>query len=219
MKKSFTTGLIILLPFALTVWVVVYLFDLFTNPLFNLMESLLLWFEKHQNPHLFHPIHHRSFIIFLSRIGALILTFAFIVILGFLGRRFFAKNYLKGASSWIFRIPIIGTIYRLTKDLTKAVLSGDKKTFKETVLIPFPSAETYTIGFVTGEIPFEIKRILPQADMTVFVPTAPHPISGYILFASKTQIHSLPISIEDTFRFLLSCGVVFPETNPPSHAS
>jgi uncharacterized membrane protein len=207
MKKSFSTGLILLLPFALTFWVVRYLFDLFTNPLFNLIETVLLWLEKTQGLTL---LHHTGFVTFVSRFLALVLTFVFIIVLGFLGRRFFFHAMLKTANNLIFRIPIIGTIYRLTKDITKSLFSSEKKTFQETVIIPFPSSETYSVGFVTGEVPPDIKKVIPETDVIVFVPTAPHPISGYILFSPKKSVHSVEVSVEDTFKFLLSCGVIKP---------
>ncbi len=208
MKKSFSTGLIFLLPFALTFWVVRYLFDLFTNPLFNFIEKGLLWIEKNQGLTL---LHHTGFVTFLSRFLALVLTFLFILFLGFLGRRFFFNALLKTMSQIIFRIPIVGTIYRLTKDLTKSIFSSEKKTFEKTILIPFPSPDTYSVGFITGQTPLEIKQVIPQADAIVFVPTAPHPISGYILFAPSTSLHSVEISVEETFKFLLSCGAIHPK--------
>lgn len=199
--------MIILLPFALTIWVVNYLFDLFTNPLFNIIEKTLLWYEKQQGLSL---LHHETLVTFLSRIAALVLTFFFIVLLGYLGRKFFFSALLKFTNTVIIRIPVVGTIYRLTKDITKAMLSTEQKTFQETVLVPFPSPDTHTVGFVTGKIPDIFKAVIPHADLTVFVPTAPHPISGYILFCPKKVLHSVDVSIEDTFKFLLSCGVIHP---------
>jgi len=205
MKKYFSTGLVILLPFGLTVWIVRYLFDLFTNPLFNILEKITLRFEGVQG-----QLQHETLVTFLSRIAALILTFFFIVALGYLARKFFFKAILKFTNETIFKIPVIGSIYRLTKDLTKAMLSTEQKTFKETILVPFPSSETYSVGFVTSDIPEVLKKVIPGADVTVFVPTAPHPISGYVLFCAKSATCSVDISVEETFKFLLSCGVIQP---------
>lgn len=214
MKKYFSTGLIILLPFGLTVWIVVYLFDLFTNPVFNILEKTTLWLEKTQG---LTQLHHETLVTFLSRMTALILTFLFIIVLGYLARKFFFKDLIKLTNEIIIRIPVIGSIYRLTKDLTKAMLSTEQKTFKETILIPFPSSETYSVGFITGDVPDVLKKIIPSADVTVFVPTAPHPISGYVLFCSKSITPSVDISVEETFKFLLSCGMIQPGEPTPPH--
>jgi uncharacterized membrane protein len=214
MRKYFSTGLIILLPFGLTVWIVHYLFDLFTNPVFNLLEKTTLWLEKTQG---LTELHHETLVTFLSRITALVLTFLFIIALGYLARKFFFKDLLKLTNQVIFRIPVVGAIYRLTKDLTKAMLSTEQKTFKETILIPFPSPETYSVGFITGDVPDVLKKVIPNADITVFVPTAPHPISGYVLFCSKSATHAVDISVEETFKFLLSCGMIQPGEPTPPH--
>jgi uncharacterized membrane protein len=209
MKKSFSTGLIILLPFALSIWVLSYLFDLFTNPLYHLIEKLLILYEKNQGMIL---VQHDTFVSFMSRVAALVLTFFFIVVLGYLGRKFFFHSLMKATNKLIFKIPIVGTLYRLTKDITKAMLSSDQKTFKESILIPFPSKDTYSVGFVTGDVPQDLKDIIPSIDVTVFVPTAPHPISGYVLFCDRSSLKSLDVSVEDTFKFLVSCGVLHPPT-------
>ena len=95
------------------------------------------------------------------------------------------------------------------------MLSSDKKTFRETILIPFPSPETYSVGFITGDVPPDIKKYIPDTDVTVFVPTAPHPVSGYVLFCSKKAVQSIDVSVEDTFKFLLSCGVIAPPPKVP----
>jgi uncharacterized membrane protein len=207
MKKSLTTGLVILLPIALTIWVISYLFDLFTNPLFHLLEHLLLTYEKQQG---FTLLHHEMLTSFLSRIAALVATFFLIVILGFIARRFFFDASLKLFQRLVVHIPIAGTVYRLSKEITKAIFSSDQKTFKETVLTPFPSPETYTIGFVTGHPPAFLKKAVPQIDTTIFIPTAPHPISGYVLFCAKESLKNVNISVEETFKYLISCGVVSP---------
>ena len=207
MKKSFSTGLIILLPFALSIWVFKYLFDLFTNPIYHLIETILMAQESGVDQH--HALVH-----FISRIAALILTFFFIVLLGYLGRKFFFNSMMKATNNLIFRIPIVGTIYRLTKDIAKAMLSSDQKTFKESILIPFPGEEMYSVGFVTGDVPQDLKQIIPSVDVTVFVPTAPHPISGYVLFSPRSSLKPINVSVEDTIKFLVSCGVIHPPSKP-----
>lgn len=207
MKKSFSTGLIILLPFALSIWVLNYLFDLFTDPLYHLIETLLISYEKSQGIVI---VKHDFFVAFMSRTAALIFTFLFILLLGYLGRKFFFHSLMKATNKLIFKIPIVGTLYRLTKDITKAMLSSDQKTFKESILIPFPSEEMYSVGFVTGDVPHDLREIVPSVDVTVFVPTAPHPVSGYVLFCPRKSLKSIDVSVEDTFKFLVSCGVIHP---------
>lgn len=207
MKKYLSTGFIILLPIALTVWIVKYLFDLFTAPLYNIIEDLFIAYEKSQGLSL---LHHTTLVTFISRIVAFIFTFLLILGLGFLGRKFFFEKLVSWFSKILLKIPVVSTIYRLTKDVTKAMLATDQKMFKETVLVPFPSDNMHTLGFITGTTPPEILQHIPSSPITVFIPTAPHPISGYILFSDKESLPSVQISTEDTLKFLLSIGTAKP---------
>ena len=208
MKKYLSTGFVILLPIALTVWIIAYLLDLFTDPLYNMVESSIVWYEEQQGTI---PATHEHLVAFFSRTIAFLLTFLFVFLLGYCGRKFFFKPFLNITQGLLQKIPFIGTIYRLTKDVTHAMLSTDQKTFKQTVLIPFPSDKTHTVAFITGDVPIQLRKIIPSAEVTVFVPTAPHPISGYILFAPQSATHEIAISVEETFKFLLSCGVIQPK--------
>lgn len=208
MKHAFTTGLVMLLPIALTLWVISYLLDLFTSPLFHVVEEFLLQFGEKNH---ISWLHLSKTTAIISRLLALLLSLLVILGLGFAARRLFLDSVLTVLHRFIIKVPFIGTIYRLTKDLTKAMLGSDKKAFKQTVLIPFPGKNSsYTLGLVTGEIPPFIHFLIPDMNMTVFVPTAPHPISGYLLFCNRSSLQTLDISVEETFKFLVSCGTLYP---------
>ena len=209
MKKYLSTGLIILLPIALTAWIIAYLLELFSEPLYRITEKLVIWFETNQGWNL---THHETLVMIISRTIALIATFLLILGLGYLGRKFFFNAFLQIGNKIVARIPIVGTIYKLTKDLAKAMFSPDQKTFKQTILIPFPTEETRALVFITSDhIPPQIQEVIQDADLVDFVPTAPHPISGYLLFAPKSAITPVDISSEDAFKFLISCGIIHPK--------
>ncbi len=199
MKKYLLTGLAILLPFMLTIIVIVYLFDLFTEPFVGIIQS-------------FFP--NEKISVFLSRIAVLVFLFFLIFILGFFARKFFFKALLNWSNALFSRIPIIKGIYKLTKDVTNAMFTEGQKTFKETVLIPFPSGDSHALGFVTGEIPAKLREVISETEVSVFVPTAPHPISGFLLLTPKKFLHPVDITTEETFKFLLSFGTFHPEELP-----
>ncbi len=214
MKKYLLTGLITLLPIALTLMIVHYLFNLLTTPFVQPVESLLLAYEKTND---FQILHYDALVLFISRVIALFLLFGLILLLGYLGRKFFFHSTLHWTNQLFLRIPIIKTIYRISKDVTKAFFSPSGKTFKQTVLVPFPYPDAYALGFVTGDIPPSFKAVLPDVDVAVFVPTAPHPLSGFILMTSQKQLTPTDITTEEAFKFLVSCGVIHPgQPLPPS---
>jgi uncharacterized membrane protein len=69
------------------------------------------------------------------------------------------------------------------------------------------------VGFVVGTPGEEISRVLKTAPMSVFVPTAPNPTSGYIIIVPPDQITDLNMSVDDALKFIISLGVVVPGKN------
>jgi len=214
MKKYFFTGFITLLPLALTYIIVNWLFNLFATPLAGLTESIIIGHEEKLGLSL---EHHNTLVSFVSRVLALVILFVLILFLGFCGQKFLVGVFMKIPEKLFSRIPLVGTIFRLSKDITNAVFSDNKKTFKETVLLPFPHDHALAIGFVTGDTPESLKKEgLPETDLVIFVPTAPHPMSGYVLLAPKKIVRHVDVSVEDAFKFLISCGALHPGESPPS---
>jgi uncharacterized membrane protein len=207
-KKYFFTGFITLLPIALTLIIISWLFKLFTAPLAGITETIIFAYEKKLGLSL---VNHETLVLFLSRVFAFVLLLLFILFLGFCGQKFLIKVLLKIPERLFTQIPLVRTIYRLSHDITKAVFSENKKTFKKTVLLPFPHQDVLAVGFVTGETPpICNQKDIPHTDLAVFVPTAPHPMSGFVLLTPKNIVLPVDVSVEDAFKFLISCGVIHP---------
>jgi Uncharacterized conserved protein len=202
MKKYLLTGFVTLLPLTITVMIILWLFDALTTPFVGLVENLLLGYEEALG---FSFKHHEILVVFLSRVIVLIVLFLLILLLGFFGHKYFINGFFRVMSRFVMKIPFLKTIYRMTKEVTDAVFAQDEKTFKRTVLIPFPNEKTHTLGLVTSDVPAPIKKVI-DADLTIWVPTAPQPISGFLLMTTKDNVHETGISTEDAFKFLLSCG-------------
>ena len=213
MKRNLLSGLILLLPLAITIALFVFLVDLLTTPFLGSMEALLQFIGRtfSINLNLQAP-----YLVFLSRVLILIFLFFFVLILGFLGNRLFF-NWLVGTMHLIMgKIPLINTIYKVCKDIIEAVFSGNKKLFSRVVVVPFPSKKSKALGLVTGNAPCQVQDAsgshTPQKLLkSVFVPTSPHPISGFLLLIEAKHLDQTDISIEDAFKFLISCGMFVPE--------
>lgn len=203
-KKYLITGLITLLPIAVTIMIIGWLFRFFTTPLLGVAEAIVhaLGFQLKN---------HEELVTFVSRVLALVLLFGIILLLGYLGRKLFFEAMMRQANRLLMRIPFIKGIYRISRDVTKAAFAEGGKPFKSTVLIPFPHSEAHTLGFLTGDAPAACKKALPGIEQAVFIPTAPHPLQGYIILAPKKSLVDVNVSIEEAFKFLLACGAVHPE--------
>lgn len=207
MKKYFFTGLICLLPVVITLYVVLWILDLFTEPFMGIAKSLLHFYQESRG---LPPHHHEAIALFISRICILVILVIFIFVLGVLCQKITKKFTL----NIFYKIPLIPSIYRISKEVTKALVSPEGKTFKESVLVPFPKENTYALGLVTGEVPLPFKDKKIELEVTVFVPTAPHPLSGYLLLTPKKETLPVNLSTEEVFKFLLAAGAVTPEDAP-----
>ena len=207
MKKYFFTGFITILPIALTIIIVKWLFDVFTAPVVGMTEWLILNYET---PLSLWLKQHDTFILLISRMCAFAFLIIFIVALGICGQKFLQTYFTRFTDRIFSRIPLVKTIYRLSHDVTKAVFSDSQKAFKKTVLVPFPYPGTRAVGFVTGDAPSAFRKDRELTEIAVFVPTAPHPMSGFILLMPKNLALPVDVSVEDAFKFLISAGVLHP---------
>jgi len=205
MKKTFFSGLAILLPIAVTIAIIVWLIDFITKPFVGIIEKYL---EQGLTGYL-DVVQHKTLILAVSRVGAIIALFIIIVILGFLGRRFFFSYLIRKIQLLFEKIPYVKKIYKIVVEITKSFVKTEKnsKIFKGTVTVKFPSEDSDALGLITGDAPQEVQKVLGKKCQTVFVPTAPHPISGFLLMLSDDQTKKVDIETEDVFKFLISCGI------------
>jgi uncharacterized membrane protein len=207
MKKYFITGLVILMPVALTVMIIAFLFKFFTAPLVPFVTELFLKIEAMYNFEL-----TEALTVFVSRILALILLTLFILVLGMLARWFIIKHTIALAHRLIDRIPIVKTVFNVSRDIFGAIFSTDnKKAFEHPVIIPFPRPPFHAVGFRAGPVAAECQAKVNVPLTTVFLPTAPHPISGFLFLIDASQTHRVDMTNEDAVKFLVSCGIIQPE--------
>lgn len=203
MKKYFFTGLITLLPIALTIMLLVYILDFLTEPFIALIKNIVGEI----------PIKHKFFMTLVARIIILFGLFLVTTFIGFLVSKAFVNTITNLVQKIFQKIPFIKSVYNISKEIIGKIFSYNEKFFKETVLVKFPSENSYGIGFVTGEVPQEIKNLVSNIDTTVFIPTAPHPTQGFLLLTSRSDIITLPFSTEATFKLLISCGAINPNSS------
>ena len=211
MRKNLFSGLIILLPVAITFWFFRFFIDILTDPFVLQVQNTLLFISNNHYSLSSHP----NLLLVISRTIILIFLFGLVVLLGYLGKKIIFNWIEKRFLLLIYKIPLVNSIYRACKDIISSVFSEDKKMFNRVVAVPFPSKESRTLGLIAGVAPEEIQAKLPKSPTgapmkVVFIPTSPHPSSGFLLLTHEDEITSLDMSLEDAFKFLISCGIFVP---------
>ncbi len=207
MRKSLITGLIILMPLALTFLIFFFLIDLFTDPFLDITNELLIKLD------LTKFIQQQELLTFITRIITIVFLFFLIVLLGFFARVFFLKSLINIANSIFSRIPFVKTIYNATKDIVSAFLKDKKerKAFQRPIITHFPTKKSKCVSFVSGEIPKCCQEKIKEPLTPVFVPTAPHPISGYLIMVPTKDLCEISMTNEEAIKFTVSCGMLTPE--------
>jgi len=197
-KRYFLTGLLVLVPLAITIWVI--------TSLIHFLDQTLIWLPYDYQP-------RNLFGFDIPGLGV-VLTVSVILGIGLLASNLFGRQFLKLWEVILSRLPFINSIYSSIKQVSDTLFSESGRAFNKAVLIRYPDRDTYTIAFLTGEPSAEITKHLKGKHISVYVPTTPNPTSGYFLMVAKKDIVELDISVDQALKYVISMGVV-----PPSKKS
>jgi uncharacterized membrane protein len=208
MKKYFVTGLVFLLPLALTIAIVMFIVNFLTTPFLGIVRGFLEYFDLIETNVFF--LSTQEVQIGVSKIIILIFLFFFTVGLGALGRWVFVHYILNLWDYVLHRIPLFSSIYKTCQEVINTLFASTTNSFKQVVMVPFPSSETYSMGFVTAENIQGLPDRGADADarVAVFVPTTPNPTSGFVMMFKAKDLIYLDMKVEDAFKYIISCGVV-----------
>lgn len=200
-KKNIFTGLIVLIPLVLTLWVI--------YSLAHFLDQVVLFL-----PYEYQPYQLVGFNI--PGVGV-ILTIASIFLVGLIANNFFGKRFISLYEIILDKLPFVKSIYGGIKQVSDTLFSNNSNAFSKAVLIEFPDAKNYTFAFITGETDERISKILKGKYVNVYVPTTPNPTSGYTLMVPRNKIKEIDVSVDQALKYVISMGVVPPKSNTRSN--
>lgn len=201
MKKYFLTGLVTLLPLAVTIWVVHFFVDFLTKPfigLFSLLTDKL-------------PIQSPKLVTTLTQIFILAVLFALTFVIGFTGRRFFFTQIIRLGDRLLTKIPLVNKVYKTTKDIVNSLFGSKEKSFKQVVLLQFPYPGAYCIGLIAKESPQTCSDAENKELFSIYIPTTPNPSTGFLVMCEKKDLILLDMKTEEAIKYVVSCAVIQPE--------
>lgn len=208
MRKYFITGLVILLPLALTIAIVIFIFNLLTVPFLGIVKAVFDHYNLFEGGFLF--LNADQIQNLIAQILILACLFFIVIGLGFITRWFFFHTVIKFAEYIVKKIPLVNSIYKACKEVIKTLFTSKTKSFKQVVLVPFPNSETYSVGLITRENLAGLEGTSHAEAVAVFVPTAPNPTSGFLLMFKQSDIVYLDMKVEEAFKYVISCGMIHP---------
>lgn len=203
LRASFLTGLIVIAPVGLTIW---------------LIWSVIGWIDSVVLPLVPYDFQPEEYIgINLRGIGVIIFLL-FTIIVGWLAKGLLGRSLIRVAENVVQNVPVVRSIYSGVKQIAETVFAQSERSFEKACLFEYPRKGIWAIGFISTTAKGEVAdRAATSGDLvSVFVPTTPNPTSGFLLFFPREDIMELEMSVEDAAKLVISAGLVYPNPKDPS---
>jgi uncharacterized membrane protein len=198
LRKWLLAGLLVVVPVAITIWVLQWIIG-------TLDQTLLIL------PAAWHPDRLIGFRI--PGLGVL-LTLGILILVGAAASNIAGKRLMRLGDAIVHRIPVVRSIYSSVKQVSDTLFSESGNAFRVAVMIEWPRPSVWTIGFVTGTPGGDVVNYLNDGEyLSVYVPTTPNPTGGYFVMLRKSDCIELKMSVDEALKYVVSMGVVAPAVN------
>jgi uncharacterized membrane protein len=187
LKGKFITGLFVVIPLGITVFILKFLFNFADGILGSYLDSLFSAFTNRE--------YH------IPGLGMLT-GFVVIYLSGILATNVMGTRIIRWWDDLLSRIPLVKSIYSSSKQLTQVFREG-KTSYRKAVFVEWPRVGVRAVGFVTAEVMRDGEKLV-----VVYVPTMPNPTSGFALFFRESDVHDSGMTVEEAVKFVVSGGAV-----------
>ncbi|MDA0798043.1 MAG: DUF502 domain-containing protein [Chloroflexi bacterium] len=186
MSARFAVGVVVLVPVAITIVILQFVFNFLDDFLGPGIESLA----------------GRN----LPGVGLLAL-----LLLIFMVGLFAMSRFIRRASGRIERLvlklPGVGVVYSVGKKMTGSFSgTGAGEGFGRVVMVEYPRDQVWSLGFLTG-----FTQLDGELHAFVYLPTAPMPNSGWIAMISALRVFDTDVSPQEAMQAVLSSGLANPD--------
>jgi uncharacterized membrane protein len=188
LKAKFITGLFVVVPLGITVFILKFLFNFADGILGSYLDSIFSAFVVHRE-------YHIPGLGMLT--GAVVIYFS-----GLLASNVIGTRLLRWWDELLSKIPLVKSIYNSSKQLTQVFKEG-KTSYRRAVFVEWPRVGVRAVGFVTAEVERDGERLV-----VVYVPTMPNPTSGFALFFPESEVYESGMTVEEAVKFVVSGGAV-----------
>lgn len=187
LKRYFFTGLLVILPVTVSVFV--------------------LWRLFFALDHILGRFFHQYIGYDIPGVGLVVLL-ALIVGVGAVASNFIGRRLIMFMEKLVERIPVMRWIYRTVKQIFSTVLEEKSTSFRKVVLVEFPHKGTYSMAFLTAGPGGVFDDATGKRLVSVFLPTTPNPTSGYFLLVPEDEVVPLSMSVNDGLKVIVSAGAL-----------
>jgi uncharacterized membrane protein len=197
LRTYFLTGLIITGPVAITIW---------------LTWSFVTWVDNLVRP--FIPASYRPENFLPADVPGygLVIALVALTLLGFLAANLVGRTLVDLGETILGRMPIVRAIYRSLKQVFETLFADSGSSFRKVGLVEFPAPGMWSIVLYSQPPGPDIAGRLPGTDeyVSVFLPCAPNPTTGFFFYVARNSIIELEINAEAAATLVMSAGMIQP---------
>jgi len=214
-RQTLLTGVAIILPLIVTVYVLTIALDFVGNALEPFVR-LLQWLGVIEHVERVELIRllidlgiYTHVIDFLTELIVLCIFVAVVMVVGSVGRNRYGERIIDAADLTISSIPGVGTVYKSFRRMGDVMLTEGAENFQEVTLVQCLGEDIYVLGFKTNDSPIAIEDSAGHEDMVaVFLPMAPNPVTGgFLTYVSADDVYDVDMTVEEGVRSILTSGI------------
>jgi uncharacterized membrane protein len=195
-RNWFLTGLVVVGPLAVTVW---------------LIWSFINWVDGVVTPLVPPPYRPESYLPWPIPGTGLIIAFVALTLLGFLTANLVGRTLVGWGEGLLSRMPIVRPIYKTMKQIFETLFSKTGSSFRKVALVEFPAPGMWSLVFLSQPPGGDVADKLPRGEhVSVFLPCTPNPTTGFFFFVKRDELIELDITVENAMTLLISAGMVQP---------
>ena len=205
LRNSFLTGLVVIAPIGLTVWLFWTLVGWFDNFVLPFIPDI------YQPENVFKRIFGEDTAINIRGVGVVVFLL-FTVLVGWIAKGVIGRSMLRYAEGLVEQLPVVRSVYNGLKQLAETVFAQSETSFEKACLVEYPRRGIWAVAFVSTTTKGEVDAKIPRDEplISVFLPTTPNPTSGFLLFVPKEDVILLDMKVEDAAKLVISAGLVYP---------
>jgi len=185
LRNQFGAGLLVMVPLGATVLILVWLF----NSIDHILQPVINYFLGRHIPGVGFGV-----------------TVILIFLAGVIATNVMGHRILKWGDSLLDRVPIFRLVYRSIRQIITSFSTPNNSGFMQVVIVDFPNKGMKTIGFITNEI---IKKD-GEKSLSIFIPHAPNPMTGFLQIYREEDVTRTKITIDEAMKMVVSVGKVMP---------
>ena len=148
---------------------------------------------------------------FPRMIGSLLGMAGVVVLVYLLGksvRGYLGRRLLRLVDRFFERFPVVKAIYPHARQVGDFLFGqSDRPRFSRVVAVQYPRPGIYSVGFVTGDGLKDLQKAAGRPLVTVFVPTSPTPLTGFVIGVPADEVVPLNLTVDEAFRYCITAGM------------